>query len=145
MQPYRTDLNLRAVTAEEVERSERANNIILRGLQEPPEGDETNILADVLGVPASMVLSMERLGRDQTTTKPVAAGAIEPKHRTVRVMFARGARKNEVYRRLFDLKADNAPLYVGHDLTRIITDPAHKDGPSVQETAGAGHTVLHAI
>ena len=110
--PVRTSgLNFKQLVADEVDKTRRETNIILRGVDE--EGDDINrdSCAQLLGIPTTDIVTVERLGRAHQTAQP-------DKPRPVRVQLATRATKAAVYGRRLDLKVGSRNLYVSHDLTR---------------------------
>ena len=100
-------VNFAALVQEEVDRQQRCNNAIVRGI---PEAD--NSLFDdcirILKIDSYEVAHAERIGTERSRGP-----------RPVRIKFKSQASKSAVYRTRFNLKLqDGTPIYMANDLTR---------------------------
>ena len=123
-----------AAVAEELDRTSRQSNIILRGIPEEDQEDLPALCTRILGLTSSEQISVNRVGGTRPrsnvskpdTTPHTASGnvprpvpsAARTSPRPIRVRMLSQTVKSDVYRRCFNMKHGDAAVYISHDLTR---------------------------
>lgn len=123
-----SNANLNSTAADEIiERVNRSNNIILKGI--PEEDDEVlaDVVSTVLDIERGAILSNERIGRrandgaraaddEPGTNTSATSGA--PTARLIRVRLADTRLKSKLYSTRFGLEYNGSAVYVQNDLTK---------------------------
>lgn len=128
-------VSLTEVIAEEVDRAQRANNAIVKGIPEAQDESDDGLRGacmEVLGIPDQDFVSVARVGRLDREDRT------GPRH--VKVIFKSAGAKERLYKRRFKIKHNDKPIIVNHDLTRTQQKQRRKAVPTYKALRTKGIT-----
>ena len=113
--------DLTQVVQEELAKSERAANVVVRGfpLDRSKPGTERQQVSTLLSCSEGDITNVGELGSASPVpnSAPGAPATGTNKHPLLRVSFSSVSTKFDVYRRRFQMRHDGHPVFVNHDLT----------------------------
>jgi len=110
-EPYK----LTDIISEELDRTNRACNIVVRGIPDAWDSDLNSKVCNLFESPTTDVVHMERL-RPRKRKPDARSGNSESC--PVRVCLRSKRAKSQFYKKRFGLKVDDNPVYVNNDLTK---------------------------